>query len=141
MVDFKVMDAQKWVNKTYQGQQGYIRIAEDGITGWDTIHALIRALQIELGIPGDALSDNFGPQTLAKLTARGGTHVEDGWGLNPFFIVQSALFCKGYDAGAIDGQWGIRRRPPFETSIGTQTCRFPPRRCCHRTGPSGPENG
>ncbi|KAH7061907.1 hypothetical protein BKA63DRAFT_191563 [Paraphoma chrysanthemicola] len=106
MVDFKVMAAQKWVNKTYQGQQGYIRIAEDGITGWNTIHALIRALQIELDIPGNALSDNFGPQTLAKLTARGGIHVEDGWGLNPFFIVQSALFCKGYDAGAIDGQWG-----------------------------------
>ncbi|WP_158850146.1 glycoside hydrolase domain-containing protein [Saccharothrix deserti] len=96
MVDQKVLEAQQWVNATYGAVPGYTRCAEDGRTGWPTMHSLTRALQHELGIT--TLSDSFGPTTLAKLTERGpvGPGFADP---NIVRIVQHALFCKGYWAG------------------------------------------
>lgn len=46
-----VLAVQRWVNNTYRGRNGYNIIKEDGKTGWSTVYALTRALQIELGIP------------------------------------------------------------------------------------------
>ena len=65
MVDQAVLAAQKWVNDTYSGRAGYSRVDENGKTGWPTMHALTRALQLELGIT--ATSNNFGPGTLSNL--------------------------------------------------------------------------
>ncbi len=50
MSDPMVLATQQWLNKTYKGKAGYTSIKENGETGWDTIYALLQALQIELGI-------------------------------------------------------------------------------------------
>ena len=45
-----VQEVQIWYNTEYQGKTGYVKIENDGIVGPGTCKALIRALQIELGI-------------------------------------------------------------------------------------------
>lgn len=103
-MDQMVLAAQQWVNATYGDVPGYNKVTEDGVTGWNTMYALTRGLQHELGIT--ALSDAFGPTTLADLQARGGITLEDS-NTNLIHIVQAACYCKGYDAGAINGEFGL----------------------------------
>lgn len=51
MNDPNVRAAQEWVNAMYDGvAEGYIRCAEDGSTGWQTVLSLTQGLQHELGI-------------------------------------------------------------------------------------------
>lgn len=74
----------------------------DGRTGWPTIYALTRALQIELGIQSTA--DNFGPSTqrLFKQWYPNGVRqqaVADKSTSNVYSIIQGALWCKGYSTG------------------------------------------
>jgi peptidoglycan hydrolase-like protein with peptidoglycan-binding domain len=102
-MDEMVLQAQKWVNATYRGVPGFNTVTEDGVTGWATMYALTRALQHELGIT--ALSDSFGPATLAALNARGNIGPIES-NTNIIKIVQSGCYCKGYNAGAINGVWG-----------------------------------
>ncbi len=102
-VDEWVLRAQQWVNSTYGGRTGFVRAPEDGRTGWATMFALTRALQIELGL--SAPSDTFGPTTLATLTSRYG-NVSSGAPTNIIKIIQSALYCKGYYGEDISGTWG-----------------------------------
>ena len=59
--DLYVLNTQKWLNTTYGNDDRFNTITEDGKTGWPTIYALTRALQIELGITSTA--DSFGPST------------------------------------------------------------------------------
>ncbi|MDQ1293136.1 MAG: hypothetical protein QG608_1017 [Actinomycetota bacterium] len=97
MTDLMVMRAQRFVNSTYGSRIG-MTLEEDGSTGWNTMHALTRALQWELGIT--ALSDNFGPSTLSTLTSKypvlNRTTVPSK---NFCRIIQAALYCKGYKGG------------------------------------------
>lgn len=98
MVDLMVKATQQWLNATYRGKHGYNVIAEDGVTGWGTIHALTRALQIEMGI--EEPSDNFGSQTMQKYEASPLVAPSDSTvRSNRYAILQGALWCKGYDAG------------------------------------------
>ncbi|MFE4665144.1 glycoside hydrolase domain-containing protein [Streptomyces sp. NPDC056716] len=101
MADELVLQAQKWVNATYRNVSGYNLVAEDGKTGWNTMYSLTRALQHELGIV--ALSNAFGPTTLSMLQAKGAIKVGES-NENIVKIIQSGMYCKGYSAGAIDGQ-------------------------------------
>ncbi|MFF9490381.1 glycoside hydrolase domain-containing protein [Streptomyces sp. NPDC014676] len=101
MADQMVIEAQKFINSYNVG--GIPKVEENGRTGWAVMFALTRALQHELGIT--ALSDSFGPTTLATLQSRhpvidAGTRHE-----KILKIVQSALYCKGYDGGGIDGTY------------------------------------
>ncbi|MFE0420657.1 glycoside hydrolase domain-containing protein [Streptomyces tendae] len=105
-MDELVLRAQQFVNFTYGDIIG-TTLEEDGRTGWATMYALTRALQYELGIT--ALSNSFGPLTLSTLRAAypsltAATVPSDNFAK----IVQSALYCKGYDGGDIDGIWGPR---------------------------------
>lgn len=98
MTDQMVLATQKWLNKTYRGKHGYNEISEDGYTGWNTVHALLRALQIELGISEP--SDNFGTGTSTRYKAdpiKIGP-LENSHS-NKYAILQGALWCKGYDTG------------------------------------------
>jgi peptidoglycan hydrolase-like protein with peptidoglycan-binding domain len=104
-LDANVLAAQQWVNATYTGVPGYNRIAEDGSAGWQTMYALTRALQHELGIT--ALSDNFGPATLSALTAHGPIGPGET-NRNLVKIVECAAFCKGYHPGGITGVFGTQ---------------------------------
>lgn len=103
-MDQMVLKAQQWVNATYAGVPGYNPCTENGMTGWDTIYSLTRALQHELGIA--ALSDNFGPTTWADLQAYGPVGASSS-NMNMRTIVEAALYCKGYSGGEIDGAFGL----------------------------------
>lgn len=50
MTDKMILKMQQWLNTTYRTTLGYVLIDENGKTGWTTIYALRRTLQIELGI-------------------------------------------------------------------------------------------
>ncbi|MER5214212.1 glycoside hydrolase domain-containing protein [Streptomyces sp. NPDC002838] len=106
MADEMVLRAQQFVNKTYGGRIG-MTVQEDGKTGWNTMYALTRALQYELGIT--ALSNAFGPTTLSTLTSK---YPKLNASTTPSAdfcrIIQSALYCKGYDGGEIDGTYNSR---------------------------------
>ncbi|WIM98608.1 DUF1906 domain-containing protein [Actinoplanes oblitus] len=102
-MDAAVLAVQQWVNATYAGVSGYVAIAEDGSAGRQTMAALTRGLQHELGLT--ALSDNFGPATLAALTAHGPIGPAET-NRNLVKIVQGGLVCKGYAAFGLDGIYG-----------------------------------
>jgi peptidoglycan hydrolase-like protein with peptidoglycan-binding domain len=105
-MDELVLRAQQFVNNTYSDVIG-MTLEENGQTGWATMYALTRALQYELGIT--ALSNSFGPTTLSTLRAAYPSLTAATVPSENFAkIVQSALYCKGYDGGDIDGVWGPR---------------------------------
>ena len=96
--DAKVLEAQKWLNKTYKDKEGYVVIVEDGIAGRGTTKALIRALQIQLGVTVDG---GFGDGT-KKAFPTINTKTKQ---CKITKIMQYALYCKGYDAGVCDGKF------------------------------------
>ena len=105
-MDQMVLRTQQWLNRTYGGKTGYgENISENGNTGWTTIYALTRALQIELGIT--ATANNFGPSTISRFNARFPNGVQqqdanDETQDNIYGIIQGACWCKGYSTGASD---------------------------------------
>ncbi|MER5865328.1 glycoside hydrolase domain-containing protein [Kitasatospora sp. NPDC002040] len=103
MADEMVRRAQAFVNSTYGSRIG-MTVEEDGITGWSTMYALTRALQLELGIT--SLSNTFGPTTLSTLTTRY-PRLNSGNVPSANFcrIIQAGLYCKGYDGGGLDGSY------------------------------------
>jgi peptidoglycan hydrolase-like protein with peptidoglycan-binding domain len=113
-MDPMVLKAQQWVNATYGPVSGYVRCAEDGSTGWQTMYSLTRALQHELGITG--LSDTFGPTTLSKLTAYGNVGLSSA-NLNMRRIAEAALYCKGYSGGGIDGGFGSATQAGLSSAL------------------------
>ncbi|MGK5533625.1 glycoside hydrolase domain-containing protein [Streptomyces sp. URMC 129] len=102
MADEMVRLAQRFINS--YDVPGIPKVEENGRTSWTVMFALTRALQHELGIT--ALSDSFGATTLSTLQSRFGPQIDDltrhG---NVYRIVQSGLYCKGYDGGGIDGSY------------------------------------
>lgn len=104
-MDERVLETQVWLNNTYGDHSGYETIVEDGITGWSTMYALTRALQIELGITNTA--DNFGPGTLSRLQAYGPiSRTTNNGNVNIVKIIQGGCYCKGYGPGGITGYFG-----------------------------------
>lgn len=98
-----VLRTQKYLNAMYGGNSGYDVIAEDGKTGWGTIHALTKAFQIELGITQTA--NNFGPTTVKLFNAQYPNGIiqqnaNDTTTSRVYAIIQGALWCKGYSTGA-----------------------------------------
>ncbi|EJO5349327.1 DUF1906 domain-containing protein [Clostridium botulinum] len=98
-MDQMVLGTQKWLNKTYKGRIS--ALTEDGITGWGTIRALTKALQLELGLTADGL---WGQGTESKCP----TINSNTGNKNIITILQCGLFCKGYDGGGIDGNYTSR---------------------------------
>lgn len=101
MADEMVRRAQRFVNS--YDVSGIPKIAEDGITGYTTMYALTRCLQHELGIT--SLSDSFGPGTLSALQSRYPSVDASTSRANIVRVLQSGLYCKGYDGGGIDGTY------------------------------------
>ncbi|MEU7167656.1 glycoside hydrolase domain-containing protein [Streptomyces morookaense] len=106
MADEMVRRAQQFVNATYGNTIG-MTVKEDGRTGWNTMYALTRALQYELGI--STLSNGFGPTTMSALTSKF-PKLNDATVPSANFcrIIQSGLYCKGYDGGDLDGKYNSR---------------------------------
>lgn len=105
MVDTWVQNSQNWLNLHYGGVSGFNLVDPNGITGWNTMYAITRALQHELGIT--TLSDNFGSATLAALTAQFPTISIATQAARPNVaaLIQCALWCKGYWGGVNFGTW------------------------------------
>jgi len=104
-MDPMVKASQEYLNATYGGNPGFNTITEDGITGWQTINAIIRGFQIDHGISPTA--DSFGPASQAAFnTAYGSTGgivqqadldtTED----NVYALIQCGIWCKGYSTGS-----------------------------------------
>lgn len=103
MSDRMVLATQEWLNTTYGNDSRFVRVTENGNTGWNTIYGLRRALQIELGI--QSTSTAFGPSTTAKFNERFPNGIaqqnpDDSTQDNIYAIIQGALWCKGYSTGA-----------------------------------------
>ena len=95
MIDQMVLKTQQWLNSTYGNKTGFGSVQETGNTGWDTINALIRALQIELGVA--ATANNFGSGTQSRFKSRWPNGIIQTAGDdNVNGIIQGALWCKGY---------------------------------------------
>lgn len=109
MADEMVLRAQRFINTTYNNgaSLGISKLDENGKTGWPVMYALTRALQYEMGIT--SLSDSFGPTTLSTLQTKY-PKLDDSTVPSANFcrILQSALYCKGYDGGEIDGIYNGR---------------------------------
>lgn len=99
MADTWIQQCQIWLNAQYSSQPGYVPAPETGVTGWGTMYALTRALQIELGIA--APSNTFGAGTSGSFTAQVGTinALTASTHPNIIGILRSALWCKGYSGG------------------------------------------
>ena len=103
--DQMIKATQYWLNKTYKEFEStgrYTRISEDGYFGEGTLGALIKGLQIELGIQNT--SSNFGSGTENAFKEHGNVERQDGKTDHIFGIIQGALWCKGYDCG----HYGVR---------------------------------
>lgn len=87
---------QKWLNQEYGNVTGFGSVMVDGLTGWDVVYGLLRALQHELGIT--QLANSFGPTT-TTLYSQNLLHRQDGVTNRKFAILQAALWCKGYNPG------------------------------------------
>lgn len=97
-----VKNVQEWLNLKFGDDPRYNEIAEDGYIGQGTINAMIRGLQIRLGIQSTA--DNFGATTerLFKETWPNGIQQQaddDSSEDDVYGIIQGALICKGYSIG------------------------------------------
>ncbi|MBF4622746.1 glycoside hydrolase domain-containing protein [Clavibacter sp. VKM Ac-2872] len=98
-----VLNSQRWLNAQYTGVAGYSPIEEDGSAGWQTMYALTRALQHELGIA--SLSDNFGSATSASFVTKLGSVSILTTIPNVIGIVQCAIWCKGVFGDTQFGRW------------------------------------
>ncbi|MCT1795444.1 glycoside hydrolase domain-containing protein [Helcococcus kunzii] len=101
--DPMVSETQEWLNDTYLGDSRFTKVKLSGHTGWPTIHGLILAFQIELGLQDT--SPNFGDSTIAmfKKTFPEGIKQQnqnDNTKNNIYTIIQGALWCKGYSTGS-----------------------------------------
>jgi len=103
MADIWVSNAQLWLNNNYRNVSGFTEVTVDGSSGWQTMYALTRALQHELGIT--ALSDSFGPGTTAAFTAQIGSITSSTTKPKVIGILQAALWCKGYSGDEVFGTW------------------------------------
>lgn len=105
--DARIADIQYWLNQTYGGAQGFQTAPDNGQTGWPTIQSLITALQIEVGVPANQITNSVGPLTLSLLTSRFGNIGPSTpslvGGYNVVQLVKGALYCKGYSGGTYDG--------------------------------------
>lgn len=104
-MDLYVKEVQEWLNSTYGEHDGFSIIDEDGITGNATCTALVKAMQIELGITpidgvwGTATSNAFTP--LSTDTDSSNISYK-----NRIYILQGGLYCKGYNPYGFNGVFG-----------------------------------
>ncbi|HJV16374.1 MAG TPA: glycoside hydrolase domain-containing protein [Bacillales bacterium] len=103
-MDEMVYTVQNWLNANYAGRTGFNPVEPSGVTGWETMHGLTRALQIELGIATP--SDSVGPTTLQYLTNLGPISMNSNTKTNIVFIIQGGMYCKGYNPTGFTGTFG-----------------------------------
>lgn len=119
-MDSRVLQTQKWLNDTYGNVANFPKVDEDGITGNSTFHALIYALQIEIGVENpDGI---FGKDTLRKCpTLCASLLPSSEVPRNIIYILQGSLWCKGISPGGFTGVFGpltANAISEFQTAAG-----------------------
>lgn len=94
MSDPHITWIQNWMNATYGSVPGWGSLEVTGRTGWPTMYALRRSLQVELGITN--LADGFGDQTKAAFRAQIGRIDHSTTDQNILRLVSGSLWCKGH---------------------------------------------
>lgn len=100
MADERVRDVQNWLNNTYGSNANWVQVDVDGQTGFYTVKALIRALQIELGLEvdgtfGNGTKNGFNtrfPNGLSK-----STDATEQSTKNIIAIVNGGFWCRGIE--------------------------------------------
>ena len=72
-----VKDAQKWLNDMFEDSVGWVKIEEDGVAGYNTMVAFVRALQILLEIDVDGGFGNNTKQAYNNLFINGLSEVNN----------------------------------------------------------------
>ena len=99
-MDARILVTQNWLNTTYGSVAGWVRVDENGLTGWETIYALRRGLQAELGIT--PVTSGFGPATTAAFTSKiRSINPTSSTPANVLRLLSGAMWCKGYQ-GLVD---------------------------------------
>lgn len=113
-----VQATQEWLNATYGQASWFEPIPPDrlGKTGWTTMFALTRALQYELDIDINLISDSFGPTTTERFTVQVGV-ISATTKPNIIKILQGALWCKGYTGGPLDGTYSPQTQVGVSDSL------------------------
>lgn len=100
-MDTQILATQQWLNTTYASASGWVKVPEDGNTGWATVYGLRRGMQWELGI--SPVSSGFGPTMTAAFQSQvGRIDASRATKANILRILSGALWCKGY-AGFYEG--------------------------------------
>lgn len=111
-MDLQVLKVQKWLNTTYSGVSGYTSIEENGKSTWETIYALRKGLQHELGI--SPVSEGFGPQTESALSSVI-NNLKIGYSGNIAQLIKGAFWCKGISPDSFDGNFDPDTKMAFST--------------------------
>lgn len=109
--DQTIADIQAWLNREYNTE-----IDEDGFYGPETKEAMVAGLQVELNDQFDAGLDVdgiFGPATKAACP-----NVSEGDEGNITGLIQSMLYCLGYNPGELDDIFG----PSTATAVQAFQC-------------------
>lgn len=122
-MDVMVKKVQEWLNNTYGGNSNYTTIDEDGIAGNTTCKALVKAMQIELGItPVDGI---WGEDTsIAFQSLSIDSDPTNECIKRQIYILQGGFYCKGIAPGGFTGTFGTGTESAvktFETHAGLTT--------------------
>lgn len=112
-MDTRVQEVQTWLGNTFPAyfyydengtNSGTFPVKADGMTGNNTVKALVMALQIHLNLsPIDGIWGN-GTSSACPIISQATNNVI------LLKIVQSGFICKGYNPGPLDGLWGKSTR-------------------------------
>lgn len=91
-----VREVQVWLNNNYSSG-----LTLDNLYGSLTKKALVKALQIELGMKGKDIDGEYGPKTNAKVKV-----LRKGSKGNLVKVLQALLVCNGQKAAYVDGDFG-----------------------------------
>ncbi len=110
----EVKTLQTWLNNRYGSNSSFVRVDEDGIVGYKTYKALVRAVQIELNVsPVDGLWGDGTSAAFPALSINSDSSNEKTSRL--IYILQGGFFCKGIHPGALDGVFGESTKAAVET--------------------------
>lgn len=90
-----VRRAQQWINGTYRGRKTVDFVPCDGLPSRNLNKILLKAVQLELGVPEHRATGNFGPATKAGLKSN---PLGPGSSGNLVFLFSTALAVSGYEA-------------------------------------------
>lgn len=124
-MDPRVQETQVWLNSTYGNNTNFVAVDEDGVTGYKTCKALIRALQIELNVsPVDGV---WGDDTASAFTSLSVNSDSSNASIQrQIYILQGGFYCKGIDPGGFNGIFNESTQAAVQTlearaGLATQT--------------------